>query len=66
MSKDKVKKMTKNKKIKLQSRNPIVLDLRSPKYRKRVEKNKKGKGSYNRQKKFSGDFFMSISQFLCH
>lgn len=32
--------------------NPIAKDLRSPKYRKRVEVNKKGKGSYKRKEKF--------------
>lgn len=31
--------------------NPIAQDLRSPKYRKRVEVNKKGKGSYKRREK---------------
>lgn len=31
-------------------KNPIALELRTPKYRKRVVKAKKGKGSYKRQK----------------
>jgi stalled ribosome alternative rescue factor ArfA len=30
-------------------RNPIARELRSGKYRKRVERNSKGKGSYRRQ-----------------
>lgn len=29
--------------------NPIKKDLRTPKYKKRVEYPKKGKGSYNRK-----------------
>ena len=32
-------------------RNPIAEDLRSPKYKKRVVKPKKGKGSFKRKKK---------------
>lgn len=31
--------------------NPIAKDLRSAKFRKRVEVNKKGKGSYKRREK---------------
>lgn len=29
--------------------NPIARDLRTPKYAKRIEVNKKGKGSYKRK-----------------
>lgn len=32
-------------------RNHIAADLRSSKYRKRIVKNTKGKGSYNRKSK---------------
>lgn len=32
--------------------NPIAKDLRTPKYAKRIEVNKKGKGSYKRKPKF--------------
>ena len=32
----------------MKKRNPIALELRSPKYKKRVVKPKKGKGSYKR------------------
>ena len=32
-------------------RNHIARDLRTPKYRKRIEKNKKCKGSYTRKGK---------------
>lgn len=39
-------------------RNKIFVDLRTPKYRKRVMVNKKGKASYNRREKNPGDFFM--------
>lgn len=31
--------------------NKIAKDLRTPKYRKRVEKKRKGKGSFKREKK---------------
>lgn len=48
-------------KNKVPKRNLIALDLRTPKYRKRIEKNKKGKGSYNRQKNISDDFFISFT-----
>jgi len=36
--------------LKKKSRNLIAKDLLSPKYRKRVIKPKKGKGSYKRKK----------------
>lgn len=32
-------------------KNSIAKDLRTPKYRKRIEKKKKGMGSYTRKKK---------------
>ena len=32
-------------------RNPVAKDLRTPKYRKRIEKKRKGKGSYTRKPK---------------
>ena len=35
----------------MKKRNPIAHDLRSPKYRKRITRNRKGKGSYNRKVK---------------
>lgn len=48
----------KKKKLEIpKPRNPIAKDLRSPKYRIRSEKNKKGKGSYNRRDNRSGDYF---------
>ena len=34
----------------MRKRNPIALDLRTPKYRSRTVKPKKGKGSYTRKK----------------
>ena len=34
----------------MKKRNPIALELRSPKYKKRVVKPKKGKGSFKRNK----------------
>ena len=34
----------------MKKRNPIALELRSPKYKKRVVKHKKGKGSFKRNK----------------
>jgi stalled ribosome alternative rescue factor ArfA len=34
-------------------RNPVAKDLRTPKYRKRVERKRKGKGSYTRKGKQS-------------
>ena len=34
----------------MKKRNPIALVLRSPKYKKRVVKPKKGKGSFKRYK----------------
>ena len=34
----------------MKKRNPIALELRSPKYKKRVVKPKKGKGSFKRYK----------------
>ena len=34
----------------MKKRNPIALELRSPKYKKRVVKPKKGKGSFKRDK----------------
>ena len=37
----------------MKKRNKIALDLFSKKYRKRVIKPKKGKGSYKRRKKFN-------------
>lgn len=51
--------MSKRKKTKPVIRNKIFMDLRTPKYRKQVMKNKKGKASYNRREKNPGDFFMS-------
>lgn len=41
--------MAKIKKREIKKINPVFADLRTPKYRKRVEVNKKGKGSYNRR-----------------
>ena len=38
------------KKIKLSKTNPIAKEVRTPKYKPRVVKAKKGKGSYIRQK----------------
>jgi len=35
----------------MKKRNPIALDLFTSKYRKRVKKPKKGKGSFKRKKK---------------
>ncbi|MFL2525659.1 MAG: alternative ribosome rescue factor ArfA [Pelagibacteraceae bacterium] len=35
----------------MKKRNPIAQDLRSPKYKKRVIKPKKGKGSFRRKQK---------------
>ena len=35
----------------MKKRNPIAEDLRSSKYKKRVVKPKKGKGSFKRKKK---------------
>ena len=37
----------------MKKRNPIAEDLRSPKYKKRVIKPRKGKGSFKRKKKDS-------------
>jgi len=37
--------------LKKKSRNFIARDLLTPKYRKRIVKPKKGKGSYKRKKK---------------
>ena len=34
----------------MKKRNPIAEDLRTPKYKKRVVKPKKGKGSFQRKK----------------
>ena len=34
----------------MKKRNPIAEDLRSPKYKKRIVKPKKGKGSFKRKK----------------
>jgi len=39
--------------LKKKSRNYIARDLYSSKYKKRVVKPKKGKGSFKRKKKFS-------------
>ncbi|MBG23716.1 MAG: ribosome alternative rescue factor ArfA [Idiomarinaceae bacterium] len=41
--------MTQNKKVK---HSKVRADLRTPKYRQRVEKPKKGKGSYTRKGKW--------------
>mgnify|MGYP001345607956 CR=1 FL=1 len=38
------------KKRKLSKTNPIAKEVRTPKFRPRVVKSKKGKGSYKRQK----------------
>jgi stalled ribosome alternative rescue factor ArfA len=35
----------------MKKRNPIAKDLRTPKYKKRTVKSKKGKGSFKRKKK---------------
>jgi alternative ribosome-rescue factor len=35
----------------MKKRNPIAKDLRTPKYKKRIVKSKKGKGSFERKKK---------------
>ena len=35
----------------MKKRNPIAKDLRSPKYKKRVIKPRKGKGSFKRKKR---------------
>ena len=35
----------------MKKRNPIAGDLRSPKYKKRVIKPRKGKGSFKRKKR---------------
>ena len=35
----------------MKKRNPIAEDLRSPKYKTRIVKPKKGKGSFKRKKK---------------
>jgi|TARA_B110000908_G_scaffold93479_1_gene110734 alternative ribosome-rescue factor len=34
----------------MKKRNPIAKDLRTPKYKKRTVKSKKGKGSFKRKK----------------
>ena len=34
----------------MKKRNPIAKDLRTPKYKKRTGKSKKGKGSFKRKK----------------
>jgi len=39
--------------LKKKSRNFIARDLFSVKYKKRIVRSKKGKGSYKRKKKFS-------------
>ena len=39
--------------MKLKTRNFIAKDLFSTKYRKRIVRSKKGKGSYKRKKKIS-------------
>jgi len=36
-------------------KNPVAKDLHSPKYKMRVVKKKKGKGSYKREKKVNSD-----------
>ena len=38
--------------IKSNKKNPMAKDLMSPKYRTRIVKPKKGKGSFKRKKKF--------------
>ena len=38
------------KKTKINKTNPIAKEVRTPKYKPRVVKPKKGKGSYKRQK----------------
>jgi stalled ribosome alternative rescue factor ArfA len=39
--------------MELRKSNPVHKDLRTPKYRKRVEKKRKGKGSFKRVKHVS-------------
>jgi len=34
----------------MKKRNPIAKDLRTPKYKKRIMKSKKGKGAFKRKK----------------
>ena len=41
----------------MKKRNPLALELRSPKYKARVVKPKKGKGSFTRKKKVKSTLF---------
>jgi alternative ribosome-rescue factor len=34
----------------MKKKNPVAKDLRTPKYKKRIVKSKKGKGSFKRKK----------------
>ena len=42
--------------IKLTKKNPIIKDLYSKKYKPKIVKPKKGKGSYDRKKKLKKSF----------
>jgi alternative ribosome-rescue factor len=35
----------------MKKKNPVAKELRTPKYKKRIVKSKKGKGSFKRKKK---------------
>ncbi len=41
----------------MKKRNPIALDLRTPKYRSKNGKTQKGKGSFTRKEKWQEEHF---------
>lgn len=41
--------------MKLRKANPVAKDLRTPKYKMRVARKKKGKGSFKREKHVSSE-----------